>query len=321
MIKDLVSVLTPCYNGEKHINRLFDSILKQDYSSIEMIVVNDGSTDRTIEIIEKYIPLFNKKGYLLQYINQENQGQSVAIKNGLKYVKGEFLVWPDSDDFYHQTNAISLLVSNLKNLDDTYTLVRGRLQYVDYVSLRTHNITPYICKTDLFEDCLYNQNNMYYGAGCYMAKMCHVKKLVNDIYTEKLAGQNWQLLLPLMYSNKCHTIDKIIYSVTENPMSHCRKKRTYTNLIEHISMYEHTRIETLNRILTIPTDIKNKYIKNVQIIATIDKLLISYGHYKVNEFVKYYDLLKKDKAITLKINVYNFIIQHYWIYKLLRKIR
>ncbi|MDR0412971.1 MAG: glycosyltransferase family 2 protein, partial [Dysgonamonadaceae bacterium] len=52
----LVSILTPCYNGEKHIWRLLDSILTQTYSKIEMFIIDDGSTDKSAKLIQSYIP-------------------------------------------------------------------------------------------------------------------------------------------------------------------------------------------------------------------------------------------------------------------------
>lgn len=62
MTKGLVSVITPCYNGGMLIHRLLDSILKQDYSMIEMYVVDDGSKDNTRSVIESYIDCFADKG-------------------------------------------------------------------------------------------------------------------------------------------------------------------------------------------------------------------------------------------------------------------
>lgn len=88
--KGVVSLLTPCFNGEKHIFRLLDSVLEQDYLFIEHIIIDDGSTDGTKDIIEKYIPLYNEKGYTLVYVYQENQGQSFAVNRGLKLISGEF---------------------------------------------------------------------------------------------------------------------------------------------------------------------------------------------------------------------------------------
>ena len=79
-----VSIITPCFNGEKFISRYFDSILEQTYKNIEVIFINDGSTDTTEKIVEQYISTFNKHGIEFIYIYQENKGQAAALNNGLK---------------------------------------------------------------------------------------------------------------------------------------------------------------------------------------------------------------------------------------------
>ena len=84
MVDKLVNVLIPVYNGARYIHRLFDSLLIQTYSNIEIFVVDDGSSDDTKSVIESYIPKFAEKKYKLNYIYQENAGQSAAINNGLK---------------------------------------------------------------------------------------------------------------------------------------------------------------------------------------------------------------------------------------------
>ena len=106
----LVSLITPCYNGEKHIGRLLNSILEQTYPNIEHYVIDDGSTDNTADVIKSYIEKYEAKGYSLTYVFQNNSGQSVAINNGLKLIKGEYLLWPDSDDYYSCIDSISILI-------------------------------------------------------------------------------------------------------------------------------------------------------------------------------------------------------------------
>ena len=99
IIKDLVSIIIPCYNCEKYLNRLLDSILIQDYKFIEILIVNDGSIDNIERIILSYMIKFSERNINLIYINQSNSGQSSALNNALKFISGEFLIWPDSDDW------------------------------------------------------------------------------------------------------------------------------------------------------------------------------------------------------------------------------
>lgn len=81
-------------------------------------------------MILSYIPLFEKRGYSLEYTYQSNQGQSAAINNALKWVKGEFLAWPDSDDFYNRSDAISSFVRKFRELSNDYGAVRCLPTYV-----------------------------------------------------------------------------------------------------------------------------------------------------------------------------------------------
>ena len=109
IIKGLVSIITPCFNGEKLIFRLLDSVLKQDYQQIEMIVVDDGSMDKSKDVILSYVDKFTNRGYKLCYLYQNNSGQASAINKALPLVKGEFIAWPDCDDYYKYADSITII--------------------------------------------------------------------------------------------------------------------------------------------------------------------------------------------------------------------
>ena len=98
MNKGLVSIIVPCYNVEKVIGKCIKSILNQTYRKLEVIFVNDGSTDNTEKIILSYKKEFEKKNVIFKYIYQQNKGLGGAINTGLKHFTGEYLVWPDADD-------------------------------------------------------------------------------------------------------------------------------------------------------------------------------------------------------------------------------
>ena len=112
--KILVSVIIPVYNVEKYIEETLISVLSQTLSEIEIICINDGSKDRSGEIIRKYA----KKDKRVIFLEQENQGQSVARNKGIELAKGEYLYFLDSDDLI-ETNALEILYNKSKkeNLD------------------------------------------------------------------------------------------------------------------------------------------------------------------------------------------------------------
>ena len=90
----MISVIVPVYNVEKYLEECLDSIQNQTYSDIEVILVNDGSTDKSKEICGKYCKQDNR----FQLLNQENQGLSAARNNGVAASTGEFIAFVDSDD-------------------------------------------------------------------------------------------------------------------------------------------------------------------------------------------------------------------------------
>src|SRR5690554_883131 len=93
-----VSIITPCYNGERFVSRYLDTIVNQSYKNIEFIFVNDGSTDQTEAIVMSYKPKLIEAGIEFIYVYQDNAGQAVALNQGLKLFTGDYLTWPDSDD-------------------------------------------------------------------------------------------------------------------------------------------------------------------------------------------------------------------------------
>ena len=90
----MISVIIPVYNVENYLEECLKSVQTQTYTNIEVILVNDGSTDKSKLICERYC----KEDRRFQLLNQENQGQSVARNTGVAVSKGEFIAFVDSDD-------------------------------------------------------------------------------------------------------------------------------------------------------------------------------------------------------------------------------
>lgn len=265
MKQGLVSIITPCYNTGGIVHRLLDSILEQDYPYVEMYAVDDGSTDNTFEVLNSYKPRFERRGYSLVCVKQENQGQSSAVNNALKHVSGEFLTWPDSDDYYKRTDALSSFVKALKTRSDKYAMVRCPPTYVseDGIHIRTaNNVDMSTCQ---FDNCLYNKNFMWTN---YMVRMSAFDKCnpQRDIYVEKNAGQNWQMLLPVLYKYKCHTLPDSYFCVLERAASHSRGQyKGYEQQILRITSYCNTIHHTLERMSMMPLEEKCRLQRAIRI--------------------------------------------------------
>ncbi|RBR31351.1 glycosyltransferase family 2 protein [Enterococcus cecorum] len=91
----LVSVIVPVYNSEKYVERCILSILNQTYSSIELILINDGSTDSSLNILDEY----SRKDNRIILVNKENEGVSASRNLGIEIATGKYLMFIDNDDF------------------------------------------------------------------------------------------------------------------------------------------------------------------------------------------------------------------------------
>lgn len=227
MIKDLVNILTPAYNGEKFISRLLDSVLSQTYPYISMIIINDGSTDKTKEIVEQYIPKFKKKNFNLIIYDQINGGSSNAINNGLKIVDGEFLVWPDIDDWYASPNAIEKLVNALKSHDDDVAVARCAYNRINENKMNLIRV-DYPCMgnepKNIFEEAVKGSQHFWLEPGGWMIKTKFLDEFIphREIYQSRLTGQNTQILWPYLFYKKCISVEEPLFSYLIRKNSHSR---------------------------------------------------------------------------------------------------
>ena len=106
----MFSVIMPVYNGEKFIDEAIESVFMQSENDWELIIVNDGSTDSTGEVLGKY-----DKNEKIRIINQPNSGVSVARNNGMENAKGDYIAFLDADDIWHDNH-----LETMKKLIEKY---------------------------------------------------------------------------------------------------------------------------------------------------------------------------------------------------------
>lgn len=110
--KKLVSIIVPVYNAEKYLDKCINSILNQTYHNIELILVNDGSTDRSEQICLEYAKNDNR----ISYFRQTNAGPSTSRNNGILKSKGNYIQFLDADD-YLDVNSVYTLVNAIRDVD------------------------------------------------------------------------------------------------------------------------------------------------------------------------------------------------------------
>lgn len=110
----LLSIIIPVYNSEKYLKKCLDSILESSYRNLEIICINDGSRDKSLEILEKYSKIDSR----IILINKENEGPQIARNKGYKISKGEYITNIDSDDWIEKdTFEKAILMLEKDNLD------------------------------------------------------------------------------------------------------------------------------------------------------------------------------------------------------------
>ncbi len=179
------SVIVPAYNRAFIIDRCINSILAQEYVSFEIIVVDDGSTDNTKEVVCQYMDS------RIYYFFQENSGVSVARNKGSKLAKGDYLVFLDSDDYVNDIWLKDFFTVLQKNLTDVV-----------------------ICRSKITED--FKNDSSSFLAGTFAIN----KNVFYDIgmYDEKLKfGENTELNWRINFNNcRIKTIENsnVTYDVT-----------------------------------------------------------------------------------------------------------
>lgn len=277
-MEKLVSILTPCFNGEDFIDRYVSSLIKQNYCNCQLIFMDDGSTDNTKKKILGYESLLKEHGIVLEYHYHENKGVGATISEGLKYVNGDYLIWPDVDDELLDNSIIDKL--NFLEKNPQYGIVRTNFirsldsldNVYDYNGCSRYKNKR---KKHLFNDYLVSKN-MWLQPGCYMIRMSAFLEANPDRYIyETRTGQAWQMLLPLLWKFKCGYIDKVLfnYLVRSNSLSNTARKN-----------YESRSAEL------------DKYVE--LITATLDHMKINRVEYYKNKVNIYY--LKQHISVCLQ---------------------
>lgn len=176
-VTGLVSVILPVYNGEDYVEDSIESVLSQTYEHFELIIVDDGSTDRTPQIVDRYAALDSR----IQVLHQENQKLPRALSNGFRTARGEYYTWTSADNIMHP-QFIEKFVSDLQKYDHT-DMIYGNLRlinetgapHMDFAWYREEGQPP---EYAMLPKCCLELNtyaNNYIGAAfMYRAAVAHV---------------------------------------------------------------------------------------------------------------------------------------------------
>jgi glycosyltransferase involved in cell wall biosynthesis len=176
----LVSVIIPAYNASRFIERTLRSALNQSYQNLEVIVIDDGSTDNTRQIVQALAATDSR----LSYYPQTNSGVAVARNHGIEQSKGEFIAPLDADDLWHRTN-LAKQVSLLANADDEVGMVYSWSVDID----KDDCLTGYVRVSPFYGNiysALFYANIVGNGSACLIRRSCFKKA---GVYSAEFRAQ------------------------------------------------------------------------------------------------------------------------------------
>ena len=286
-----VSIIVPVYNVEKYLTRCIDSILNQIFKDFELILVNDGSTDKSLDICKHYKNIDNR----ICIINKENGGLSSARNAGLDIAKGEYIGFVDSDD-YIEDDMYEILLNLIKKYDadvsicNLYDVIDGN----EYIRNKENGIREY-SRLDILKEVLLDKNIQSYAWN-----KLYKKELFDEI--KYPIGKKYEDIGTTFYVfEKCNKIvvtsepeyyylkrsDSLVNNVTESTVL------DYTEIIIQRYLYTKENIKELKKY-------NNYYLAKTLITAHNDIELLGSISEKMQEKYKelynlVYNIMKNDR--------------------------
>lgn len=294
-MEKLVSVIVPVYNSEKYLNECLKSIQHQSYDNIEVIVVDDGSTDSSKKIIDDYMVDCRFK-----CIYQKNRGVSCARNSAIKYARGEFIVFVDSDD-YLEIDFINNYVKKI--IEDNSDIVVGGYKkdgscYLNYFVETGDNKT-------------FIKNCMYGIGGVVWAKM-YRKKILTEILFDDEINMREDMLFNLQLYQNIRLVSYLddygyIYRSVETGLSKNSKLSFSSNVIKKIIF----KLVSISDELTISTFVKSvvfwdcinlvKNKINLDALFKCENYILFSKYININskkDIIFFYSIKKRNKLIT-----------------------
>ena len=310
------SIIIPIYNAEKYLKKCLESVINQTYNNYELILVNDGSTDKSQDIIQEFSEKYNN----ITTFYQKNSGQSVARNFALEKVQGDYIIFLDSDDYLELNllktlNEYLLKYSNIEVLRFQANIVNEKNEIINKIKFHEFdNVTGeeafcFFVEEDVFDTpCFYTYNSNFWKK--HKFKFCEGK--VHEDFG----------LIPkiILLSNNISSISFFGYNYVKNPESTtntCSKekvlKRVYDMLFHYDTLYNFI---TSNKKITKKTKkffisfLANGIILKARELndSDLDNYIIELKKRKVNKKLLSNSLSRLLKKILITLNI-KFYIQ------------
>ena len=311
MIK--VSVIVPVYNVEKYLAKCLDSLVNQTLKDIEIIVVNDGSTDDSQKIIDKY----SKKYKQIKAYKKENGGLSSARNYGLKKVSGEYIAFVDSDDYVDK-----------KMLEIMYQKITT--DKLDIIACDILNVYENGKKESIKSNYHFSSDNVknYLLAPAAACNKLYSSKLIDKINFKKgIYYEDLELIPKLVkYTNKIGFIEKDLYFYFQRNGSQMRELKFCDNLLDIFTVLESNKKELYTKY---KEEVEYMYITHLLRTATLrfldypntDIYLKKINNEIKNNFPNWNkNIYLKKSSLKTKVICYLAYYKQYRFLKIIKKI-
>ena len=306
----LVTVIIPTFNRAKYIERSINSVLSQSYKNIELIIVDDGSTDNTAEIVAKFTNV--------RYVYQSNKRQANARNTGLDLSNGEYLATLDSDDFWNE-DFLKDSIEQLTTYNYDFVFSNYALEVENgkkYDGLESTNWLKIYFNSEEFNDKNWIQLNSTQARNLF-TKTCPApssglvfnKKSIKHRWDEHIdVADDWDFVITLLLSKNCFTA----FSKRKLWIKH----DVGNNLYESLNHAQKINIVIYKDLKYISRKNKNKFSKseklNIKSMQVADLLSLSFHrlHYKYYKqfLILFGKSFKVSTSLTLKLLINKYLI-------------
>lgn len=254
-----VSLIMPCYNAAKYLEATLAAVLAQDYENIELVAVDDASTDSTLSILQVWRPEFEERGYELVIVPRErNGGLCAAINSGLLVYSGDYICFPDADDYMYPRYASALAQALDANPEYgwarcDYEVHHERTGLISRMAIPRRSVY----KND-FNDFL--SNRVPHNAWMLMVRREYFERCIGKQIHDSRLTQEWSLLFPLSYYGNYLRVPEILYRYILHPGSmYSWNDGDLNDVIEHNHSLKKLALDVLE---TMPLNSKEKDLCN-----------------------------------------------------------
>ena len=287
----LVSIIIPIYNVEKYLEKCIKSIINQTYRNLEIILINDGSTDESANICEKYKNQDNR----IVFINKKNGGAASAKNEGLKVAKGDYITFVDSDDFI-ELDMIEYMVNTIKKYNSDIVQCNFTNLYKNTEKFKQDKIIEQkITSKDFLELFLTK-----WDSSLFWNKLFKREVIENIFFKEgRCIDDEFFTYKCVINSKNIVTSNKIVYNYRMRKSGVMKSESSQKQILKDRIDYLYERYELVTQIYE---DLDDIFLENLLTYY----LIISSNHYidkNILDYMKNKLKLIKGKIIVSHINI------------------